>query len=76
VLVLRSICICSDYNVLSQSELSLRQKKSLRCFNATLSQNYSSRDITKKNLRSITNVLTTLDGIFAIKTYVNEVVLV
>jgi hypothetical protein len=37
----------------------------------SLSQNYSSRDI-----RTITNVLTTLDAIFAIKTYVNEVVLV
>jgi hypothetical protein len=45
----------------------------------TLSQNYSSRDITKKKpkaIRTITNVLTTLDAIFAIKTYVNEVVLV
>jgi hypothetical protein len=47
-------------------------------FHSTLSQNYSSRDITKKPkvIRTITNVLTTLDAIFAIKTYVNEVVLV
>jgi hypothetical protein len=46
---------------------------------STLSQNYSSRDITKKKpkvIRTITNVLTTLDAIFAIITYVNEVVLV
>jgi hypothetical protein len=46
---------------------------------STLSQNYSSRDITRKTykvIRTITNVLTTLDAIFAIKTYVNEVVLV
>jgi hypothetical protein len=47
--------------------------------NHSLNQNYSSRDIKKKKpkvIRTITNVLTTLDAIFAIKTYVNEVVLV
>jgi hypothetical protein len=45
----------------------------------TLKQNYSSRDITKKKpkvIRTITSVLTTMDAFFAIKTYVNEVVLV
>jgi hypothetical protein len=39
----------------------------------TLSQNYSVVTLQKK---TITNVLTTLDAIFVIKTYVNEVVIV
>jgi hypothetical protein len=44
----------------------------------TLNQDYSSRDIKKKPkvIRTRILVLTTMDAFFAIKTYVNEVVLV
>jgi hypothetical protein len=44
----------------------------------TLNQDYSSRDIKKKPkvIRTRIIVLTTMDAFFAIKTYVNEVVLV
>jgi hypothetical protein len=44
----------------------------------TLNQDYSSRDIKKKPkvIRTRIIVLTTMDAFFAMKTYVNEVVLV